>query len=313
MRVDDLGGWCRDWRLLKIAVSLLLMAGAASAERLTVTSVPGLEIKIDDRPIGILTEHGLTVELSPGIHTLEVVGPHLKSRKLPVRVRAGAPTRFEIPRHLLSPVKRNVRKSDGGGILEVSSTPRHCEVVLSGIAYRKTEDKLVLSAVQTGAHTVAARANGIVLRAEATVLFGQTTRVRFDFESRRVEVEEPEAKEAVRLHVRSPSYPRVPLVRKRDAAPAPLEVGGDVRAPVKISGSENLGHRESSTQSIVDVFDVIIDEEGRVEASRLRSTNNRRRHVTSEYLLRSWRFQPATRQGEPVAVYWRAKIVTWIR
>jgi len=86
----------------------------------------------------------------------------------------------------------------------------------------------------------------------------------------------------------------------------PLRVGGEVSAPVKLSGrapAYTETARRARIQGVV-ILEAIIDRSGVVTATRVLKGLPMGLDRQAEEAVRSWRFEPARRAGEPVPVWY---------
>ncbi len=84
----------------------------------------------------------------------------------------------------------------------------------------------------------------------------------------------------------------------------PLHVGGEVTAPVEISRVEPDCHGLSG----VAIAELIVSENGAVEAGRVLRTVSPDAKPAILAAVRQWRFRPATFNGKPVAVYFTVTV-----
>jgi TonB family protein len=90
----------------------------------------------------------------------------------------------------------------------------------------------------------------------------------------------------------------------------PLRVGGDVRPPVKISGNQarytELARR-ARLQGVV-ILELIVDRTGKVTDARVLQPLPMGLDKAAIDAVITWKYQPATFRGEPVAVYYNVKV-----
>jgi len=88
--------------------------------------------------------------------------------------------------------------------------------------------------------------------------------------------------------------------------PGPVHVGGEVRKPEKISAPQPQYTEEARKAKIqgVVIAQAIIDIEGRVGSVRILKGLPHGLSESAIETLKTWRFRPATLEGEPVAVYY---------
>lgn len=300
------------WLQIPICICIFICffaAPDAGAETLSLRTDPGLVVFLDGKTVGRTSGSGDLFEVAPGRHVLQLRGDELESDPITFTVRKGYPFFLAVPRGDLRHVHREASRMPQSGVLVVTSSPKTCEVILLGMVYQKTEAELTLTGVPVGEHAVQLRLGETLLQGKVAVELGRKTHLRGDFENGRFEVVPPARK----------ALPKIPVGRsgpphegRRNGAPAPVQVGGSVRAPIKISGSSEIGSPEDARTYRVAIVDVIIDEQGRVESLRVTSASGRRLASMARATVRSWRFEPATQNGRPVAVYWRVRFTQWL-
>ncbi len=107
-----------------------------------------------------------------------------------------------------------------------------------------------------------------------------------------------------------PAAPRPPPPARTAAAAAPLYPGGDVEPPRRISGDEPEYPRLARRRGIRGAvrLQLVIDEEGAVaDVSVLRGLPLGLTRE-AERAVRTWRYEPATRDGRPVKVHWTVEV-----
>lgn len=90
----------------------------------------------------------------------------------------------------------------------------------------------------------------------------------------------------------------------------PLEVGGDVRAPVLLEKVEPR-YPAAAVFSQIEGFvilEAVIDKEGRVTDVKVLKELGSGCDEAAMKAARQWRYVPATLRGKPVAVYWRLTV-----
>lgn len=90
----------------------------------------------------------------------------------------------------------------------------------------------------------------------------------------------------------------------------PLHVGGDVRAPVKIHAPQPQYTpiaRKARIQGVV-IAQAVIDEEGNVASLEVLKGLPMGLSETAVEAMERWKFEPATLNGEPVAVYYNLTV-----
>ncbi len=106
----------------------------------------------------------------------------------------------------------------------------------------------------------------------------------------------------------APEPPASPVSSPMALRPVPeeiLRVGGEVAAPVRLSGRDpryTEAARRAGIQGVV-ILEAVIDREGRVTASRVLKNLPMGLDREAQEAVKEWRFQPATRGGQPVSVY----------
>ena len=87
-------------------------------------------------------------------------------------------------------------------------------------------------------------------------------------------------------------------------------VGGDVQAPVKLSGEEpdytDIA-RKARLQGVV-IMQVIIDTEGRVQNTKVLKGLPMGLSEEAVKAVRQWTYQPATKNGQPIRVYYNVTV-----
>jgi TonB family protein len=88
-----------------------------------------------------------------------------------------------------------------------------------------------------------------------------------------------------------------------DGSPA-YRIGGDVKAPVKVSGPEPVYPASLLQQKIggLIIVEMVVDEEGRVAAANVLHSPNPLLSDAAVAALEQWKFRPATLNGKPVKV-----------
>jgi protein TonB len=91
---------------------------------------------------------------------------------------------------------------------------------------------------------------------------------------------------------------------------APLQVGGDVLAPRKISTPQPAYTEEARTARLqgVVVIQAVIDREGRVSRAKLLKGLPLGLGESALATVKTWLFEPATKNGEPVPVYYNVTV-----
>jgi len=90
----------------------------------------------------------------------------------------------------------------------------------------------------------------------------------------------------------------------------PIRVGGDVKAPIKTSGSDpqyTSAARNAKIQGVV-IVEAIIDKNGRVKSTKVLKDLPMGLSDNAEKAVRAWRFRPATLNGKPVEVYYNLTV-----
>lgn len=87
--------------------------------------------------------------------------------------------------------------------------------------------------------------------------------------------------------------------------PAPLSVGGDVKAPKKIFAPSPLYTEEARQGRIqgVVLLHAVIDAEGNVQSIDLLKGLPLGLSESAVETVKTWKYEPATKNGQPVAVY----------
>lgn len=87
-------------------------------------------------------------------------------------------------------------------------------------------------------------------------------------------------------------------------------VGGDVKAPVKISGDDPQYPKELAAKKIggLIILEAIIDEQGRVTDIHTLLSPNSDLTDAAIKALKSWRFRPGTSNGQPVPVIYNLTV-----
>ncbi len=108
------------------------------------------------------------------------------------------------------------------------------------------------------------------------------------------------------LLARSRAKPPAP----RQTQPGTLHVGGDVRKPEKISAPQPSYTREARAAKVqgVIIAQAVIDEQGRVTAVKILKGLPYGLSESAAATMRTWRFKPATLNGQPVAVYYNLTV-----
>lgn len=90
----------------------------------------------------------------------------------------------------------------------------------------------------------------------------------------------------------------------------PIRVGGDVKAPIKVTAPDpeyTEAARAAKVQGVV-IVEAIIDKQGRVTSTRIVKDQPMGLGASAERAIRSWRFKPATLNGKPVEVYYNLTV-----
>jgi len=96
----------------------------------------------------------------------------------------------------------------------------------------------------------------------------------------------------------------------REVEEEPTRVGGEVTAPEKISGGDPTyteAARRARIQGVV-ILEAVIDSEGKVTRSRVLKSLPFGLDEKARNAVASWRFNPARRGGEPVAVFYTVTV-----
>lgn len=94
------------------------------------------------------------------------------------------------------------------------------------------------------------------------------------------------------------------------AAKAPLEVDETIEPPVRLSGPQPV-YTEAARKEGIEAtvrLRAIIDEEGRVKSLEALQEASHGLTEAAMDAIREWRFQPATLEGEPVAVFYELTV-----
>lgn len=94
------------------------------------------------------------------------------------------------------------------------------------------------------------------------------------------------------------------------AGPAPLRIGGDIQPPRKVyypSPGYTEDARQAQVQGIV-ILEAIVDEEGVVRDIKVLKGLPKGLSESAVTTAKTWRFEPATRQGVPVPVIFNLTI-----
>jgi TonB family protein len=89
------------------------------------------------------------------------------------------------------------------------------------------------------------------------------------------------------------------------SGPGPFRVGGDVLPPKKVFGPQpryTEDARQGRVQGVV-LLETVIDVDGSVVNVKVLKGLPQGLTESAEETVKTWRFEPATRNGEPVAVY----------
>jgi protein TonB len=90
----------------------------------------------------------------------------------------------------------------------------------------------------------------------------------------------------------------------------PIHVGGDVRAPVKLSGQEP-GYTPAARAARIEgtvVVQAVIDKQGRVTQIKVLKDQPMGLGERAVSAIRDWKFRPATLNGKPVDVYYNLTV-----
>lgn len=96
-----------------------------------------------------------------------------------------------------------------------------------------------------------------------------------------------------------------PATDSEDAGQEPYRVGGDVTAPVKIAGAAP-GYTELARRARINgvvILEATIERDGSVGRTRVLKSLPFGLDTQAREAVATWRFEPARRQGRPVAVY----------
>lgn len=105
----------------------------------------------------------------------------------------------------------------------------------------------------------------------------------------------------------APQQTRLP---QQPQEPRIVQVGGDVKPPVKISGPDpeyTDTARQANAQGVV-ILQLVIDTQGRVEATKVLKGLDLGLTERAVEAVRQWRYEPAQRNGEPTAVYFNVTV-----
>jgi protein TonB len=90
----------------------------------------------------------------------------------------------------------------------------------------------------------------------------------------------------------------------------PIRVGGNVKAPVKISAPDPE-YTESARAARIEgavIVETIIDKQGRVRSTKIVKGQPMGLGAAAERAVKSWTFKPATLNGKPVEVYFNLTV-----
>lgn len=112
-----------------------------------------------------------------------------------------------------------------------------------------------------------------------------------------------------------PEPPPAPVQPMEPPPGDPLEVTGEVVAPVKVEAPlprYTEAARRVRLEGTV-ILEAVIDEEGRVTGVEVLQGMPLGLTAAAEAAARRWRFEPATLHGRPVPVYWRLTVAFRLR
>jgi len=97
-----------------------------------------------------------------------------------------------------------------------------------------------------------------------------------------------------------------PAVAETDEPEEPLQIGGDVLAPIRIHAPQPQYTEAAKKARIqgVAIAQAIVDKEGNVTDVKILKGLPMGLDHEALKAIRTWKFEPATRNGEPVSVYY---------
>jgi eukaryotic-like serine/threonine-protein kinase len=241
------------------------------------TDPPGATVSVDGKEVGVSP---LTLaDVTPGLRTVRVFHDGYAPTELSLEV---------APETALAPLHFSLQAVEARGT--VTSEPSGAIVTVDGREAGKTPlDGLRLA---PGPHDVRVEAAGYRSwrqRVEATA--GQAVTLQARLVPQPAEKREPE--------------PTPPPLKEGDL----VEMGADVTPPQKISGETASYPRKAERNSMqgLVVVDMIVTEDGTPTDLRILESAGEVLDQAVMEAVKSWRFQPATKQGIKVKVHWQAR------
>lgn len=104
--------------------------------------------------------------------------------------------------------------------------------------------------------------------------------------------------------------PSAPLVAHGETDETIYTVEGDVQKPVRLSGDAPVYPEEARKERIQGraIVRAVIDRDGTVTSTEVVETEHEDLGVAAAEAIRTWTFEPATLEGEPVPVYYHLTV-----